>query len=164
MELLENVLLKVAYAKEVMDEDREDWFKRGTSGSYCLDVRTRDTLTLKAGERKIVRLGFHSSFSPRYGAKIYIRSGLAAKHGLTLVNGVGVIDSDYRQEWGAIVLNTSDTDYEIKYGERLCQIEFQEKELITIDVVNIEDLDVLDRKGGYGHTGGGSDEVGKEKS
>lgn len=85
-------------------------------------------------------------------AQIRPRSGLALKHGLTLLNTPGTIDSDYRGEIKLIVINLGEEDYILKRGERIAQMVFAQ--VVHPEIVEVESLDQTDRgAGGFGHTG-----------
>ncbi len=87
-----------------------------------------------------------------YEAQIRARSGLAAKHGIMLANGVGTIDADYRGEVGVILLNTSNEPFTVEPGMRIAQMIVQQYETVEWDEVG--ELDITERGvGGYGSTG-----------
>ena len=87
-----------------------------------------------------------------YEAQLRPRSGLAAKHGIMLANGVGTIDADYRGEVGVIVLNSSNESFVIEPGMRIAQMIVQQYETVEWDEVN--ELEATERgEGGYGSTG-----------
>ena len=87
-----------------------------------------------------------------YEAQIRPRSGLALKHGITVLNTPGTIDADYRGEIGIILVNLSDEEFVIKHGERICQMIISKHE-----TVGWEEVEVLEETargaGGFGHTG-----------
>jgi len=80
------------------------------------------TVLIKSGERSLISTGVFMQLPPGFEAQIRPRSGLAWKHGLTVLNSPGTIDSDYRGEVKVILLNTSDTDYVLSKGERIAQM------------------------------------------
>lgn len=88
-------------------------------------------------------------------AQIRARSGLALKHGLSLVNGVGTIDADYRGEIKIILINLLDRPYQLKPGERIAQMVFSEYIKVEfLEVTTIEELEKSERgEGGFGHSG-----------
>lgn len=114
----------------------------------ALDVN----LTLNPGERQIVPTGIAIALPPGYEAQVRPRSGLAAKHGITLVNSPGTIDADYRGEIGAILINHGNKPFLIERGMRIAQ-------LIVSPITNFswaeqEELSVTARStGGFGSTG-----------
>ena len=126
-----------------------------TPGSAAMDlcVCLDGDVTLKAGARQVLPTGIAIALpSADYVALICARSGLASKHGITMANGVGVIDSDYRGELRVALYNESDTDYVIHDGDRIAQ-------LMVLPVVQptLEFVDALDETergaGGFGSTG-----------
>jgi len=128
--------------------------KYETINSSGLDVRANieESIILKPLERKLISTGLFFSIPTGYEAQVRPRSGLAFKHGITVLNTPGTIDADYRGEVKVILVNLSNVDFEIKRAERICQIVFTKVEHITWDVV--KELDETDRgDGGFGHTG-----------
>ena len=126
-----------------------------TPGSAGMDLRAcmDAPLTLRPGERVAVPTGFAIALpSPDYAAYIFARSGLGIKHGITLPNCVGVIDSDYRGEILVALTNLSDADYTIQPGDRVAQLVISP--VIRADLHVVEDLGETDRgTGGFGSTG-----------
>jgi dUTP pyrophosphatase len=109
-------------------------------------------ITLGSLERAVVPTGLFIALPPGYEAQIRPRSGLAAKHGISLVNAPGTIDADYRGELGVIVVNLSNETYTIKDGERIAQMVIARHETIAWE--EVESLDETERgAGGFGHTG-----------
>lgn len=92
-----------------------------TEGSAGLDLQSVEQVILKAGERKIVRTGLQFIGEHGYELQIRPRSGLAAKHGITIVNSPGTVDSDYEGELMVILLNTGNEDFTINKGDRIAQ-------------------------------------------
>ena len=123
-----------------------------TPGSAGMDLyaNINQPCLIKPLERKLIPTGLSISMPIGYEAQIRARSGLALKHGLALVNGVGTIDSDYRGEIKIILINLGDKDYTIQPGERIAQMVIKKYVYGEWDVV--EDLDdTLRGKGGFGH-------------
>lgn len=107
---------------------------------------------LEPYRRILCLLGFATRIPHGYYAQVVPRSGLALKHGLTIVNSPGTVDPDYRGEWGAIVLNTSNVPYTLRKGDRICQMIV--REMVQFRPLIVEDLDNTERgDGGYGSTG-----------
>jgi len=107
---------------------------------------------LQSLERKIIPTGLYMALPDGYEAQIRPRSGLAIKHGISLVNTPGTIDADYRGEIGVIMINLSKEPFEIKDGARIAQMIINKYEHITWQVVdNLEDTDR--GAGGFGSTG-----------
>jgi dUTP diphosphatase len=81
-----------------------------------------ETMTLRPGSRAVVPCGFEMALPEGYEAQVRPRSGLAAKHGVTVLNAPGTIDADYRGEVKVILINLGDADFEIRRGERIAQM------------------------------------------
>ncbi len=129
--------------------------KRATQGSAGLDLCAciDKPLTVKAGERAVIPSGIAIALeSNEVVALVFARSGLAIKHGISLSNSVGVIDSDYRGEICMGIINTSHEDYTINPNERIAQLVLTP--VIPAQPVEVEDLDETQRgAGGFGSTG-----------
>ncbi len=97
-----------------------------TAGAAGMDLRANltETLFLHPGARALVPTGLRLEIPVGFEAQIRPRSGLALKHGVTLVNAPGTIDSDYRGPLGVILINHGDVAFEVKHGERIAQIVF----------------------------------------
>ena len=109
-------------------------------------------LIIKPMERVLVPTGIYIELPEGYEAQIRPRSGLAIKHGITVLNTPGTIDADYRGEIKVILINLSDKPFEIKSGDRICQMVFKKYE--KAELVQVETLDETERgEGGFGHTG-----------
>jgi dUTP pyrophosphatase len=108
--------------------------------------------TLMPLERKLIPTGLFIELPEGYEAQIRPRSGLALKHGLTVLNTPGTIDADYRGEIGVILVNLSHKEFVIENGERICQMIIAKHEKAVWDEVEI--LGETTRgEGGFGHTG-----------
>lgn len=129
--------------------------KVATEGSAGMDLHAciDEEIVLKPGQHVLVPCGFAISIpSSEYAAFVFARSGLAIKHGITLSNGVGVIDSDYRGEICAGLYNTGDKEYHIKPGERIAQMVIMPVK--SFPMVEVESLDDTSRGAkGFGSTG-----------
>ena len=129
-----------------------------TVGAAGMDMYTanEEPITLKPLQRELIPLGVSIELEEGYVAYIFPRSGLASKKGITLSNCVGVIDSDYRGEIMASLMNASYEDYEVQPGDRVCQTVIMPVE--KAELVEVQELSSTDRgKGGFGHTGFGKD-------
>lgn len=128
---------------------------RGTVGSAGMDLYAciDEPITLNGGDKAVIPTGIAIGLSsPEYAAFVYARSGLAIKHGIGLLNSVGVIDSDYRGEICVGVINQLKEPYTIEPFERIAQMVIQPVALP--DLVEVESLDETDRgAGGFGSTG-----------
>ena len=126
-----------------------------TSSSAGMDLRAylpEGPITLKPMQRTLVPTGLFMEIPEGYEGQVRPRSGLAIKHGITVLNTPGTIDADYRGEVKIILVNLSDTDFVINSGERVAQIVFAKCE--QMEIVNAETLSETERgEGGFGHTG-----------
>lgn len=125
-----------------------------TPQSAGMDLRANieDPITLRPLERRIVPTGLYIALPEGYEAQVRPRSGLALKHGITVLNSPGTIDSDYRGEIGVLLINLSDTSFVINAGERIAQMVVARHE--QAELIEVEELDDTERgAGGYGHTG-----------
>lgn len=126
-----------------------------TPGSAGLDLKAaiEEPLLLEKGKIYFVPTGIAISVpSADYGAFIFARSGLACKHGITLANSVGVIDSDYRGEIKCALINLGTEDFEIAPGDRIAQMVFMP--VAQAELEEVDDLDATERgAGGFGSTG-----------
>ena len=126
-----------------------------TSGSAGMDIAAYmevDRLTIYPGKRAAVGTGLYMELPAGYEAQIRARSGLALKHGIGLVNGVGTIDSDYRGEIKVLLINWGEEPVVIKNGDRIAQMVISRHEKVRF--VGAGGLSETDRgRGGFGHTG-----------
>ena len=125
-----------------------------TKNSAGVDLRANLTepVTLGALERKIIGTGLKIALPEGYEAQVRPRSGLAAKHGLTVLNAPGTIDADYRGEIGVILVNLSNNSVTINPGERIAQLVIAKYEQVSWNLT--ESLDTTERgSGGFGSTG-----------
>lgn len=119
-----------------------------------MDLRANidEPITLRPMERRLIPTGLHIALPEGYEAQVRPRSGLALKHGLTVLNSPGTIDADYRGEISVVLINLSQQDFVINAGERIAQLviaRYEQAELVTVEA-----LDETERgEGGYGHTG-----------
>ena len=129
--------------------------QRATDGSAGMDLYAvlKEPLTVAAGERVRIPTGIAIGLpSPETVALVFARSGLAVKHGLTLSNCVGVIDSDYTGELQVGIINQSDTAYTVQPGERIAQLVIMP--VLQPTVVETDTLEKTARgDGGFGSTG-----------
>lgn len=124
------------------------------AGDAGADLYARTGALLKAGGgRALVPTGVRMAIPEGFAGFVQPRSGLALRHGVTLVNSPGLIDSGYRDEIAVILLNTDpDTDFEIRPGERIAQLVIQRVERVAF--IEVPDLPPSERgRGGFGHTG-----------
>ena len=125
-----------------------------TAYSAGMDIRAgnRKNIVLKPMERKLIPTGLFVELPEGYEAQIRPRSGLALKHGITVLNSPGTIDADYRGEIGVIVINLSNNEFIIGPGDRICKMVVKKHEKISW--TETTQLFESERgSGGFGHTG-----------
>mgnify|MGYP000856640502 CR=1 FL=1 len=125
-----------------------------TKGSAGVDLQAfiENPIILKPMERSLVPTGLFIELPEGYEAQVRARSGLAIKNGISLVNGIGTIDSDYRGEIKVILINLGDKDFIINNGDRIAQMVFIKHEQVKFELT--EELEDTKRgAGGFGHTG-----------
>lgn len=122
------------------------------TGEKLPTIQVAKTIEIKPGGRCLIPTGLFIALPKGYEAQIRPRSGLALKHGLTVLNSPGTIDADYRGEVGIALVNTSNHPVRIKDGERIAQMIIAKHE--TIEWEAVEELPSTERgEGGFGHTG-----------
>lgn len=139
---------------KVVNKGRQQLPAYATSQSAGMDLRANiDTpITLRPMERRIIPTGLYIALPPGFEAQVRPRSGLALKHGITVLNSPGTIDADYRGEIGVLLVNLSTDDFIITEGERIAQMVIARHEQGEFEL--IDELDDTERgAGGYGHTG-----------
>lgn len=125
-----------------------------TPSAAGMDVRAKlaEPVTLKPLERTLIPTGLRIQLPQGYECQVRPRSGLALKHGISLVNTPGTVDADYRGEIGIIVINLSNEPYTITDGERIAQLVI--KEYVHVAWEPVDRLDETKRgDGAFGHTG-----------
>jgi len=128
--------------------------KYETAGAAGMDLRARvdNPVTLEPGGRALIPTGLRIELPVGYEAQVRARSGLAAKHGIGLVNGIGTIDSDYRGEIKICLINWGDEPFIVNDGDRIAQMVVAKYVRAEIDVTG--SLSETERgEGGFGHTG-----------
>ncbi len=139
---------------KVINKGHQPLPEYATPQSAGMDLRANieAPITLKPMERRLIPTGLYIALPVGYEAQIRPRSGLALKHGITVLNTPGTIDADYRGELMVLLVNFSDSDFIINDGERIAQMVIARHEQGIFEVV--EALDDTERDtGGYGHTG-----------
>jgi deoxyuridine 5''-triphosphate nucleotidohydrolase (dut) len=139
---------------KVVNKGHQPLPEYATPQSAGMDLRANidSPITLKPMARQLVPTGLYIALPAGFEAQIRPRSGLALKHGITVLNTPGTIDADYRGELMVLLVNFSDTDFVINDGERIAQMVIARHEQGTFEAVDI--LDETERgAGGYGHTG-----------
>ena len=129
---------------------------RQTTGASGFDLYANISVTIKKGERVLIPVGIKIALSFGYEAQIRPRSGLALKHGVTVLNTPGTVDSDYRGELIVLLVNLGDTDFHVNRGDRIAQMVICKVEMIDFTEVDYnEELPASERgTKGYGSTGG----------
>lgn len=126
-----------------------------TPGSAGADIRAylpEGPVTILPGERKLIPTGLYSEFPQGIEGQIRARSGLAVKHGVCLINGVGTVDSDYRGEWNVALVNLGQEKFTVNDGDRIAQVVFACCEQAEFRLTSqLEETRRGD--GGFGHTG-----------
>lgn len=139
---------------KVINKGHQPLPEYATPQSAGMDLRANieAPITLKPMERRLIPTGLYIALPIGYEAQIRPRSGLALKHGITVLNTPGTIDADYRGELMVLLVNFSDSDFIINDGERIAQMVIARHEQGIFEVV--EALGDTERgTGGYGHTG-----------
>ncbi len=149
---MENVKINIKFLDNNKERQAPFYATDGSAGmdlKACLDR----SITLKPLERALIPTGIAISLpGPQYGAFIFARSGLASKHGITLANCVGVVDSDYTGEIKVALINLSNEPYTINNGERIAQLVIMK---VAKAQFNVTDTLVETKRGsgGFGSTG-----------
>lgn len=131
--------------------------KYETENSAGLDLRALldKPMIIKPMERVLIPTGIFLEIPNGFEGQVRARSGLSIKYGLTMVNGVGTVDSDYRGELKVPMINLGSEEFKVESGDRIAQIVFARYEAINFESVSsTEDLEKTERgTGGFGHTG-----------
>ena len=122
------------------------------AAGFDLCAAVAQPTTLRPGEIKLIPCGFSMAIPPGYEAQIRPRSGLAVKHGITLINTPGTIDADYRGEVSVPLVNHGPADFTVERGMRIAQMIIAP--LPAVEIMEVDSLDETPRgQGGFGHTG-----------
>ena len=149
----ENLKIKMLQIK-VINKGHQQLPAYATPQSAGMDLRANldSPVVIKPMERRLIGTGLHIALPVGYEAQIRPRSGLALKHGITVLNTPGTVDADYRGEIMVLLVNLSDADFTVNDGERIAQMVIAQHEQGEFLVVS--ELDETERgEGGYGHTG-----------
>lgn len=125
-----------------------------TAGAAGMDICAflEENLVLQPMEIKLIPTGIYLEIPKGYEVQIRARSGLSLKHGITLANGIGTIDSDYRGEVGIIAINLGSEPFTVENGDRIAQMVCVKVE--KMDLVSTDEITETDRSdGGFGHSG-----------
>lgn len=139
---------------KIVNKSKFEIPKYATEGSAGLDLQAAisSPIELKPSGRILVPTGLYIAIPQGYEGQIRGRSGLALNHGITLANGIGTIDSDYRGEIKVILINLGEENYVINNGDRIAQLVFIK--YTKCELMEVDDLNETERgKGGFGHSG-----------
>ena len=139
---------------KIINRGRQPLPTYATALSPGMDLRANidKDITLLPMQRQLVPTGLHIALPEGYEAQIRPRSGLALKHGITVLNTPGTVDADYRGEIMVLLINFSNEPFVVKDGERIAQMIVAKHEQVSFELT--ETLDETERgAGGYGHTG-----------
>lgn len=125
--------------------------KKAHEDDACYDIFGIEEYVLSPGEIRTFKTGLVPGIQKGWEMQIRPRSGLARKNGISVQNTPGTIDAPYRDEIGVILRNDSDVAYLFKPGDRIAQAKFERVE--ETELIEVEELDETDRKGGFGSSG-----------
>lgn len=150
----EMVIFAVMIKVRIINRGHHPLPEYATPQSAGMDLRANidAQIVLKPMQRMLIPTGLYMALPPGCEAQVRPRSGLALKHGITVLNTPGTIDADYRGEVKVLLVNFSDTEFVVNDGERIAQMVIAKHE--NADFIEVEELDETERgAGGYGHTG-----------
>ena len=129
------------------------YMSAGAAGlDLCASLEDRDELAIPVGDRALVGTGLSIALPIGFEAQVRPRSGLALKHGVTVLNAPGTVDSDYRGEVKVLLVNHGREPFVVRRGERIAQLVIARVERATL--IEVDSLDATERgAGGYGSTG-----------
>ncbi len=139
---------------KIINKSKHNLPEYATPYSAGMDLRANieEPIVLNPLQRKLIPTGIFIQLPAGYEAQIRPRSGLAYKHGISIVNAPGTIDADYRGEIGVILVNLSDEEFVVRDGERICQMVVAKHErIVWVETNNLEETER--GEGGFGHTG-----------
>ena len=138
----------------IVNKSKHPLPKYETEGSAGMDIKANidESILLEPLQRVLVKTGLYLSLPEGLECQIRPRSGLALKHGVTVLNSPGTIDSDYRGEIGVILVNLSEQNFIINDGDRIAQMVITKHE--TVSFIEVDELSETERgTGGFGSTG-----------
>lgn len=138
----------------IINKGRQALPAYATDHSAGMDLRANldEAVLLQPGQRALIPTGLYIELPHGTEAQIRPRSGLAFKHGITVLNSPGTIDADYRGEVGVLLINHGHEPFEVKDGERIAQMVVSR--YLRIELEEVPDLRATSRgEGGFGHTG-----------
>ena len=139
---------------DIQESGYYDLPKYSTEGSAGIDVSSTEELLIMPGEHSMVKTGITVRIQKGYEIQVRSRSGLAYKHGVSVLNSPGTIDSDYRGKIGVILINHGKSPFKVNVGDRIAQLVLAKVETIEWNVVATIGSEETERgSGGYGSTG-----------
>ena len=148
---MEKIKVKIKKSSGNEDIPLPDYMSPNAAG-MDLPAAVKEETVLNPGERKLISTGFSVALPPGFEAQIRPRSGLALKHGVSLLNAPGTIDADYRGEVGIILINLGTTPFVVKRGDRIAQMIINKVYQAHLELTS--ELSSTERnEGGFGHTG-----------
>ena len=123
------------------------------NGDAAMDVYSRINTVLEPGAWEIIPTGLKFAIPYGFEMQVRARSGLSAKKGISLVNGIGTIGNQYRGELGIIAINHGKENFEIKRGDRIAQVAFNKIEFVQLEEVEFLEKNTERGSGGFGSTG-----------
>ena len=138
----------------IVNKSKHELPKYATEMSAGMDLRANinETVILQPGERRLIPTGIHIGLPEGYEAQIRPRSGLAYKHGVTVLNSPGTIDADYIGDVGVILINHGNEPFPVNDGDRIAQMVIAQYTQATWN--EVDELIQTERgEGGFGHTG-----------
>ena len=148
---MKKIALKIKRKENTQDIPLPKYMSIGSSG-MDLYADTQGEVSLNPQEVKLISAGIYIDIPLGYEAQIRPRSGLALKHGITVLNTPGTIDSDYRGLIQIILINVGKEPFSIKRGDRIAQMII--KEVVQANIEEVDELEDTSRgEGGFGHTG-----------
>ena len=157
-EIKQSLLIKRGEKIKIINKGKHELPFYKHTGDSGMDVKANlsEPVTLQPLERKLIHTGIYVCLPDGYEIQVRPRSGLALKHGITVLNTPGTVDSKYRDEIGVILVNLSNEPYTVEDGERIAQFVLSsvDKVLEWEEVTEFTEEDLKeDRGGGYGHSG-----------
>lgn len=148
---MDRIMVKVMKIEGAEDLPLPEYSSPGSSG---LDLRAavKQEVIIEPGKYKLIPTGIMIALPENYEGQVRPRSGLALKHGITVLNTPGTIDSDYRGEVKIILINLGETPYTVRRADRIAQLVISFVPMV--EIVKVKELsDTLRGKGGFGHSG-----------
>ncbi len=146
-----SVIVKVRRAQGAADVPLPRKMTAHAAG-FDVSAAVATTVTIAPGEIRLVPCGFHLAIPPGYEGQMRPRSGMASRHGITMINTPGTIDADYRGEVQAALINLGSQPFEVTRGMRIAQLLISP--VPDVEMLEVSELEETQRgEGGFGHTG-----------